>query len=224
MVKSLDMIGYDGRSLKGLLRGMLCLGLMMWSMGVMGQSKWAAFKKEAPALRWWALTHPFVVGKAYEIAKYALYVTDSIAPHLDNDHVGGKADAFRHTYWMALTAQAIGRRRALSLGKAHEKADYQNFQRGKLEDGEIQDAAASKMDLKNNNVGIAMGCLYPNADRRVMRDHVLKAIETEQLYYIWKDKRGHSLDSAGQVIREEDWRGVWDNGRVVVQGGIRGKR
>ena len=38
-------------------------------------------------------------------------------------------DAFRHAYWMARLRQEIGKTAARSLGKAHEKENYQTFKK-----------------------------------------------------------------------------------------------
>ena len=69
------------------------------------------------------------------------------------DNNGGKLDAFKHSYWMARLTQGIGKRAAFRLGKAHEKGNYQTYQRRRLEDGLLPDKPSTDMDLYNNNIG-----------------------------------------------------------------------
>jgi hypothetical protein len=193
----------------------LCLHM---SAQAQGTGAWARFWAQPQALRAWALTHPFVLKRAQALAQASIHVADSVGPGLDGDFVGGWADAFRHAYWMAVTTQAIGGRRARSLGRAHERGNYQTFRRHGTEDGAVQDQAASHMDLLNNKIGIALGQRIPMADHAATRDSVLRLLHDGQLFRIKKDTNRNSLDGEGRCIPESEWLGKWENGRVVVRG------
>ena len=85
----------------------------------------------------WAISHPFVVKKAYKITLH----TRAVVRQVKSDSVligrgnGLQVDAFRHTYWMATLTREIGWRRARSLGKAHERGNYKTYKKRKEEDG-----------------------------------------------------------------------------------------
>ena len=108
----------------------------------------------------WAVFHPFIAKKSYILTKEALYVADSIknSSTLDGDIAGGQVDAFKHAYWMALLSQHIKGRKALKLGKAHEKGNYKSFKKS-IRKGfpTSNDKRSSEMDLWNNQKGIQIG-------------------------------------------------------------------
>lgn len=197
---------------------LLCPALFCLPASAQAQGAWKRFRAQPPALRTWALTHPLAVGRAQALAQESLRVADSVGQRLDNDFVGGWADAFRHTYWMARTTQALGRRRAYSLGRAHERGNYQTFKRRGTEDGAVQDHAATRMDLFNNDIGIALGLRLPDAPTGELRDSLLHLLYAGELYRIKKDAYRNSLDADGRFIPEQDWLGKWENARVVVKG------
>lgn len=196
---------------------LLCPALFCLPASAQAQGAWKRFWAQPPALRTWALTHPFVAGRAQALAQESILAADSIGRYLDNDFVGGWADAFRHAYWMARTTQVLGSRRAHSLGRAHERGNYQTFKRKGTEDGAVQDHAATRMDLLNNDVGIAIGQRVPTATPTVIQDSVLQTFFDGGLYRIKKDADGNSLDAEGRIIPEHEWLGKWENARVVVK-------
>jgi hypothetical protein len=199
---------------------LLCSALLcpLGPASLHAQSAWSRFWAQPPALRNWAITHPFALKNAQRIAVESLQVADSVGKTLDNDGIGGWMDAFRHAYWMACTAHAIGPRRAKSLGQAYERGNYQDFKHGRLEDGAVQDQAASTMDLANNAFGIALASRHPEASPAVLRDSILSSLASGQLYHIKKDAYLNSLDAAGNYIPTTIWQGVWKNQRMVVRG------
>ena len=67
---------------------------------------------------------------------------------------------------MARLTQGIGRRAAYSLGKAHEKGNYQTFKNRQLEDGILPDKPSSEMDLYNNQIGISIGKRFKKQFKR----------------------------------------------------------
>jgi hypothetical protein len=54
---------------------------------------------------------------------------------------------------MALLTQNIGAKKALKLGIAHEKANFEFFLKKKNEYGELPDSMGSVMDVLNNQMG-----------------------------------------------------------------------
>lgn len=197
---------------------LLCPALFCLPASTQAQGAWKRFWAQPPAMRAWALAHPCAVGRAQALAQESIRVADSVGKRLDNDFVGGWADAFRHTFWMARSTQALGRRRAYSLGRAHERGNYQTFRRQGTEDGAVQDHAATRMDLLNNDIGIDLGLRLSVASVGEVQDSVLRLIHAGALYRIKKDAQGNSLDADDHVIPAQNWLGSWENARVVIQG------
>ena len=110
----------------------------------------------------WALCHPFVLRKTINTTKYVIKITSNKNLYLvlDSFSNGGKLDAFRHIFWMACLAKKIGAKKALKLGIAHEKANYQQYVNGSFEDGNLPDYASSKMDSLNNLIGANIGAIW----------------------------------------------------------------
>src|SRR5436190_21155170 len=107
----------------------------------------------------WAFFHPFAAVKVKLITRKCTHLikTDTVKMLLDNFSNGGKLDAFRHVFFMAAYAKKIAPRKVEKLGIAHEKANFRQFQKGKLEEGELPDSLSTVMDLYNNKVGIGFG-------------------------------------------------------------------
>ena len=93
-----------------------------------------SYGKLSSAEKTWIVFHGFKAKKAYDISLEAEGVTDSIKKNkiIGVDLSGGKLDAFKPSYWMARLTQDIGKRSAYSLGKAHEKGNYQTFKKRQL--------------------------------------------------------------------------------------------
>ncbi|MDF1673085.1 MAG: hypothetical protein P1U41_06245, partial [Vicingaceae bacterium] len=108
---------------------------------VFSQSKFKSFKKLSCPEKWWVIWHPFVAKKAFNVSQLARQKTDSIKQNkiLKGNGSGGQVDAFRHTFWMAKLTNEIGWRRAEKLGKAHEKGNYKDYKKRRLEDGVVPD-------------------------------------------------------------------------------------
>ena len=86
--------------------------------------------------KWWVVTHPFVANKARKITTGVIRISEEMKKDslLDGDADGGQVDAFRHAYWMASLSQKIYWKKAIALGKAHEKGDYRKFSKRKVDD------------------------------------------------------------------------------------------
>lgn len=166
----------------------------------------------------WVLLHPFSVHKAKRIVREALVITDSISnnkPWIKID-AGGRKDAFRHGIWMAMMASKIGPKRALWLGKAHEKKNVNDFRKEKLEEGYIPDQKSIEMDLFNNQVGVNIGNQNKKTTNSNLIQFVLLSLAQGEFRIIKMDANGNSLDSSGNIIPRKIWEGEWENTRVLV--------
>ena len=175
-------------------------------------------KKVSKHEKRWAITHPFQVKRAHRISKQAQKTADSIRQisQLDQDANGGQVDAFRHAFWMSTLSQGIGYRSARKLGKAHEKTNYEQFKKGEKEDGGLPDAAASEMDLFNNEFGISLYKNNKKASRETYIELIIKAIQNGKLRVLYKDEKGTYLDCKGEKIKLNYKVKKWQNNKCLV--------
>ena len=166
----------------------------------------------------WAISHPFIAKKAWGITLRSRFVTDSLQKDgvPDRDPSGGKMDAFRHSFWMATLTGKIGVRKALSLGRAHEKGNYRDFKRNRFEEGDIPDKAASDMDLFNNKIGTEIGTALRGTNEKLVVDSVLKAIAMGRMLIVLKDSLGRACDSLLNPIPKDELHGKWITPRLLV--------
>ncbi len=196
---------------------LLIVFLFLSSFGF-SQSNWQKFKKLSPSKRMWVVFHPFKAKKALIISKEANKIADSIkkSPLLDNDAAGGQVDAFRHAYWMARLHQKIGKSAARSLGKAHEKENYQTYKKRKLEDGVVPDKISSTMDLFNNEIGLSLTQKNRKTSKKGLVYKIINAILAGKLKIIKKDKQGSFLTCDDVLISRESLKGKWENNKCLV--------
>ena len=192
---------------------MLILGV---NHDIYSQSKIQNFKKLSGAEKWWVLVHPFVAKKAFNISQLARVKTDSIKQNniLKGEGSGSQVDAFRHTFWMAKLTKEIGSRKSKSLGKAHEKGNYRDYKKRKLEDGEIPDKISSEMDFYNNDIGIRIG--KKSSDFEIEKI-VIESILNGECKIIKVNSEGKYLDIEGKIIPNESLKGKWENNKCLVK-------
>ncbi len=185
-----------------------------WSQKTLVKS----FVSISAAEKSWTLQHPFIAKRAWKITVHVRQITDSLRQLSipDRDGSGGRLDAFRHTFWMATLTKQIGARRALSLGRAHERGNYRDFRRKRFEDGDIPDKAAGDMDLYNNGIGSAIGKSLKESAEKIVIDSVLSAIYAGKTKIVLKDTEGRSCDSLMQPIPAVSLKGIWKTTRVLV--------
>ncbi|MBV6485298.1 MAG: hypothetical protein KFKLKKLM_01859 [Flavobacteriales bacterium] len=173
------------------------------------------FKRLSCSEKRWVVFHPFVAKKALNISLEARNVTAEIKQQqlLKGMGNGDQLDAFRHTYWMARLAQEIHWRKAKRLGKAHEKGNYRQFKKGKLEDGALPDKISTEMDLFNNDVGLILG--KSNKEQEV-KNEVIKLIKEGKCKMLKTDANGNFLDENNNIIPIEELKGKWENRKVLV--------
>ncbi len=175
-------------------------------------------KKVSKHEKRWAIAHPFQIKRALRISKQAQKTADSIrhTELLDQDGNGGQVDAFRHAFWMSTLSQGIGYRSARSLGKAHEKTNYEQFKKGENEDGGLPDAAATEMDLFNNEFGISLYKNHKKASKETYISLIIKAIKRGELRILYKDKKGIYLDCNGEKAALNYKIKKWKNNKCLV--------
>ena len=196
--------------------------VLMLSLNGYTQSNFQDFFKLSRPIQIWVVFHPFKAKKALLISKETNKVADSIAKTdvLDKDASGGQGDAFRHAYWMARLRQEIGKNAAKSLGKAHEKENYLQFKKGRLEEGVVPDKIASEMDLYNNNIGLTFTKRKSKTTKKGLIYKIVNAIKQGKLKIIKKDKKGHFLTCDGKVISPKSLQGTWKNNKCLVSSKI----
>lgn len=166
----------------------------------------------------WVISHPFTAMKAWKITVRSRFVTDSLQKEgvPDRDPSGGKLDAFRHSFWMARLTEKIGERKALSLGRAHEKGNYRDFKRNRFEEGDLPDRAASDMDLYNNKIGAKIGFALKKTNEKIVVDSILRAIAVGRMLIVFKDSLGRACDSLLNPIPTDEMHGKWITPRLLV--------
>ncbi len=189
---------------------------LLFSFSIYSQSK---FSKLSRPEKIWVFAHPFVAKKAMLASKHVLMVTDSISKLgiIGNDNNGGRLDAFKHSYWMVYLSFKIGCRKALKLGKAHEKGNYQQWKRKMLEDSILPDSVSSEMDLKNNKEGIRIykDCKHIHFKAELI-DKTLQELAEGKLYIIKKDSNKNYLTCDSQLIRLDEWKGKWSIPKCLI--------
>ncbi len=177
-----------------------------------------SFKKVSSPEKTWAFFHPFKAKKAFRISKQVEKIKDSIARKgsIGKDNSGGQIDAFKHSFWMASLTQKIGKNAALSLGKAHEKGNYQTFKKRQLEDGLLPDKPSSEMDLFNNLVGVKVGSQYKKASKKVIIQQLLNKLQQGELRILKKDNLGNFLDCQNNIISVDSLKHRWLTKKCLV--------
>jgi hypothetical protein len=176
---------------------------------VCGQSPVKQFLKLRSPEKAWVITHPFIAKKCLKITHHSLLVYNKVLSEgrLDTRLSGGKADAFRHGIWMAMLSQQIKKRKALSLGKAHEKSNYKDFKKGALEDNLLPDKESSEMDLFNNCIGAAIGNINKTASVEELTNLIINSINKGEFVVIKINEKGAyvTCDNIPLVIKEKSW-------------------
>ena len=186
-------------------------------------TKARSHKVTCPEKRW-AVFHPFIAKKSYSLTIETLQIADSINNiiTLDRDINGGKVDAFKHAYWMALLSQHIKWRKALKLGKAHEKGNYKSFKKSSRKGIKtLHDKRSSEMDLWNNQKGIEIGKELKGNNLMIIQQAIIDSIQSGKMKIIKKNSQGQFLDCEGNVIPLENLIKKWENEKCLVPSNYR---
>jgi hypothetical protein len=183
--------------------------------GFSQKSNWNKFMDLSGPEKCWVMLHPFVAKKALIVTEEVRIVTKEVMQEklLKGNGNGGQVDAFRHVFWMANLTLNIGSNKAKSLGEAHEKGNYKDYKKGKLEDGVIPDKISSEMDHFNNDVGINIGEMTTDFD---LKGNVVEAVKNGKCKIIKTDEFGGFLNAAGKVIPVQQLKGKWENEKCLV--------
>jgi hypothetical protein len=169
----------------------------------------------------WVITHPFIAKKTLKISKEVLTTTLTIKKErsLDTLISGGNLDAFKHSYWMARLASEIGKKKALKLGKAHEKGNYLQFKKHKKEDGQLPDSISTVMDLWNNKLGVEIYLNNKNKDKEILKASVLEAVKLGKAKVLKTNSKYEFLDCDNNVINLELYKGTWNVPKCLINSG-----
>lgn len=199
------------------------LFLLFLAMGIVNTTysqSLSGYKKLSSAEKCWVIFHPFKAKRAYRVSQEVEYTIDSILKIgvMGNHHVGNQLDAFKHAFWMWSLAEEIGWRSARSLGKQHEKGNYQFYKKHKLEDGVLPDKVSSEMDLHNNSVGLALYKKHKkeHLSKKERIDIVRQAVVEGKMKMIYQTKNRQYIDSTGQIIPKKEHYGLWENRKCLV--------
>jgi len=166
----------------------------------------------------WAILHPMAALKVKSITKDCNAIADTgvIQQQLDRYPSGGKADAFRHVFYMAAYSQKIKSRKVRKLGIAHEKGNYRQFLNSKKEEGEIPDSLSSEMDLRNNELGILIGKSNKKTPLAELVSAVIGEIVRGNAVIMKRNKNGQLLTCPGDPIEPEKYLGKWNIPKCLV--------
>ena len=150
----------------------------------------------------WAIQHPFAAIKVKQISKncFKMYTKIQLSKQLDTFSNGGTLDAFRHVFFMAAFAQKIKEKKLNKLGIAHEKGNYKQFLKNKLENGELPDSIATVMDLKNNALGFFIAQKHKTKSLEELAQVVIVAIKNGEALIVKRNKAGSYIDCNGNII------------------------
>jgi hypothetical protein len=201
--------------------GITILFLILFLPALLSQSKTSIcqqFKKLSRPEKCWAIKHVFVAKKTWRITQFVRLQTDLVMQSglLDSDANGGQVDAFRHAYWMAVLSQQICWRKARRLGKAHEKGNYLDYKKHRLEEGSLPDKISSEMDIWNNDIGIHLGRTNGGISSDSLKTIVLNEILNGKMKKIKKNSRGDFLDNKDNIIPADSLKGKWENQKVLI--------
>lgn len=200
------------------------IAISIYAIIILTQSKaYAQFLKSYNRLskpeQQWVRRYPIAAFRTHNLADSAKKeaIRRIKDPDLDGDIEGGMVDAFKHTFWMALTAQKIGAEKAILLGKAHEDANKIEFDNNPRRKGITQDSIASRMDMLNNIEGARIGETYPNMPYQELIIIVKQAVVDGKCWKIKKKNIKTYLDSSDNIINIHDYDNKWAIPKVLVR-------
>ena len=192
--------------------------LLLLPFNSSSQSSFSQFKKLSRPEKTWTFFHPFVAKKIFRITKQVITDVDSIKKTgtVGADNNGGRLDAFKHAYWIASLTNKVGSRRALKLGKAHEKGNYLQYKKHLLEDNILPDSVSSQMDLKNNEVGAHLIEKNKHVSKTEIQKVIMTNLSDGKLTIIKKNASGDFLTCNGLLISMKDWLGKWNIPKCLI--------
>ena len=177
------------------------------------------FKKLSRPEKCWVIAHPSIAKQALIVTKKVISDVDSIKKTgtIGTDLNGGNLDAFKHAYWMASLTLSIGSRQALKLGKAHEKGNYLDYKKHRLEDAILPDSVSSAMDYRNNEAGAGcIGRCHFRITANELQLLIMEKLKDGELYMIKKDEHGNYLTCDEHLIDMNAWKGKWGIPKCLI--------
>jgi len=202
-----------------LFRILLSMAFLFAFVPLPGQVK--TFSSLSKYEKRWAFFHPFAVLKIkkYQKEMYAVYEEVKKSQVLDSYSNGGKLDAFRHVFAMAYFSRSVKAKKLRKLGKLHEKGNYLQFLKGVEEDGELPDSLSCEMDLRNNELGLALGKEFKKVAVEELRQKVIEKINSGAAFIIKRGKEGKYVNCEGNIIPPEKIKGTWAIPKCLVGSG-----
>lgn len=200
-----------------MMRSCLLVFFLVQFTPLRSQSLLSKFARISRPEKCWVMVHPFVAKRAFKATVRSYIVTDSIKNSgvIGNDMSGGKVDAFKHAYWMACVSKTIGAKKALKLGRAHEKGNKLQFKKHELEDKILPDSISSVMDLHNNEQG-AVATKDKSLSEQQLQKRIMELLTQGKLVCIRKNKQGNYLTCNGDLIDLHEWMGRWGIPKCIV--------
>lgn len=200
-----------------MMRVALFTVFLFFAASLKSQSLFSKFARISRPEKCWVMAHPFVAKCAFKATIRSYFITDSIknSGTIGNDMSGGKMDAFKHAYWMACVTKAIGSKKALRLGRAHEKGNKLQFKKQELEDKILPDSMSSVMDLHNNEQGSAIAKDQQLSEQQLQLK-ILELLRQGKLVCLRKNKQGSYLTCNGELIDLHQWLGKWGIPKCLI--------
>ena len=192
--------------------------VLLLTISVSAQTK--SFHNLSKYEKRWAIWHPFAAMKLknHQGEMYAIYKEVKQQRLLDTFENGGKLDAFRHTFAMAYFSKFAKAKKLRKLGKAHEKANYQQFLNHlPEEDGELPDSLSSVMDLKNNNIALSLANEVKKLSSEEIKQKIIRLIKAGGVFIIKRNAQGLYVDCNNQIIPSEKIKGIWNVPKCLIK-------
>ena len=195
---------------------LLILSVLFSLPSGIAQNKFSALS--APEKKWVVL-HPLCAKKINRITKKTFLTIQEVkkSNELDQYENGGKLDAFRHIYTMAVLAQKIPVNKLRRLGIAHEKGNAIDFKKNKLEQGELPDSVSCEMDLRNNEIGFELGRKHQKENSTELEKIIIRKIDDGNAWIILRNENGAYLNCEKEEIDGKQWEGKWNVPKCLVR-------
>jgi|SRR6185437_925262 len=197
---------------------LLYILVLLFTISVSAQTK--SFHNLSKYEKHWAIWHPFasIKIKNHQVEMYAVCKEVKHQRLLDTFENGGKLDAFRHTFAMAYFSKFVKAKKLRKLGKAHEKANYQQFLHHlPEEDGELSDSLSSVMDLKNNDIALSLANEVKKLSAEEIKEKIIGLIKNDGVFIIKRNAQGLYVDCNDQIIPPEKIKGIWNTPKCLIK-------
>lgn len=167
----------------------------------------------------WAMTHPFAAKKVQKHLMEAMDIYKDVknTKQLDGFESGGTLDAFRHAFTMAYLTRYVQIDKLRKLGKVHEKGNEYFFYKNHQEFGERADSLACVMDLRNNELGFAIGKKNKNSSKEDLKNLIIEQIKQGNAWKLKKNSQNQYVSCQNDPILTENYKGKWFLPKCLVK-------